>query len=252
MLQFSPSYFDPWHAVYLLPALKWRLGDRKHLWTYLGFPGGSDSEESAWNAGDPGSIPGWGRFPREGNGNPLQYSCLENSVDREAWRTTVHGVAMSHKALEGTCFRGMILFWVESSWHYCFFFFSIAVTYFLPSFLPFFKVFIYLTAPGLYCLTHDLWSLLRHMASVIVACDLSVVICGTQSPDQGLNSGLWNWECGVLAPGSPGKSGTIGHHFNLSWHRTVCFWHMLPSLKAHQSYWIRAHLDDFILTWSLL
>ena len=57
------------------------------------FPGGSDSEESACNVGDLGSIPGSGRSPGEGNGNPLQYSCLENSMDRGAWRATLHGVA---------------------------------------------------------------------------------------------------------------------------------------------------------------
>ena len=50
-----------------------------------GFPGGSDSKESACNVGDPGSIPGSGRSPGEGNGSPLQYSCLENSMDGEAW-----------------------------------------------------------------------------------------------------------------------------------------------------------------------
>ena len=49
-----------------------------------GFPGGSDGKESAFNAGDPGSTPGSGRSPGEGNGNPLQYSCLENSMDRGA------------------------------------------------------------------------------------------------------------------------------------------------------------------------
>ena len=49
--------------------------------------------ESDCNAGDPGSIPGSGRSPREGNGNPLQDSCLENSMDRGAWWATVHGVA---------------------------------------------------------------------------------------------------------------------------------------------------------------
>ena len=49
----------------------------------MGFPGGSDGKESACNAGDPGSVPGSGRSPGEGNGNPLQYSCLENSIDRE-------------------------------------------------------------------------------------------------------------------------------------------------------------------------
>ena len=48
--------------------------------------------ESAYNAGDLGSIPGPGRFPGEGNGNPLQYSCLENPMDRGSWWTTVHGV----------------------------------------------------------------------------------------------------------------------------------------------------------------
>ena len=60
-----------------------------------GFPGGSDGKESACHAGDPGSIPGLGRSPGEGNGNPLQYSCLENSIDRGAWQATVHGVVKS-------------------------------------------------------------------------------------------------------------------------------------------------------------
>ena len=62
---------------------------------YRGFPGGSDGEESACNAGDPGLIPGLERSPGEGNGNPLQYSCLENSTDRGAWRATVLGVPKS-------------------------------------------------------------------------------------------------------------------------------------------------------------
>ena len=72
------------------------------LWTdeHLGyckrdFPGGSDGKESVYNAGDPGSIPGLGRSPGEGNGNPLQYYCLENPMDRGAWKPTVHGVAKS-------------------------------------------------------------------------------------------------------------------------------------------------------------
>ena len=54
--------------------------------TLMGFPGCSDNKESVWNAGDPGSVPGFGRSPGEGNGNPLHYSCLENSMDREAWQ----------------------------------------------------------------------------------------------------------------------------------------------------------------------
>ena len=62
---------------------------------HLCFPGGSDGRESAHNAGDPVLIPGLGRCPGQGNGNPLQYSCLENSMDRGAWRATVHGVVKS-------------------------------------------------------------------------------------------------------------------------------------------------------------
>ena len=64
-----------------------------------GFPGGSDSKESACNAGGPSSIPGSGRSPREGNGNPLQYSCLENSMDRGTWWATAHGVTKSRTQL---------------------------------------------------------------------------------------------------------------------------------------------------------
>ena len=59
----------------------------------MGFPLTSDGKASACNAGDPGSIPGLERSSGEGNGNPLQYSCLENSMDRGAWWATVHGVA---------------------------------------------------------------------------------------------------------------------------------------------------------------
>ena len=58
-------------------------------------PGGPDSKESACNAGDLGLIPGLGRSPGGGHGNPLQYSCLENPMDRGAWWATVHGVAKS-------------------------------------------------------------------------------------------------------------------------------------------------------------
>ena len=63
-----------------------------------GFPGGSDGKESTCNLGDLGSVPGSGRSPGEGNGNPLQYSCLENPMDR-AWWATVHGVAKSRTRL---------------------------------------------------------------------------------------------------------------------------------------------------------
>ena len=62
---------------------------------FLGFPGGSDGKASAYKAGDPASIPGSGRSLGEGNGTPLQYSCLENPMDGGAWLATVHGVAKS-------------------------------------------------------------------------------------------------------------------------------------------------------------
>ena len=55
----------------------------------MGFPGGSDSKESTCSAGDLGSIPGLGRSPGGGHGNPFQYSCLENPMDRAAWRATL-------------------------------------------------------------------------------------------------------------------------------------------------------------------
>ena len=56
----------------------------------LGFPSSSDGKASVCNAGDPGSIPGSGRSSGDGNGKPLQYSCLENSMDGEVWQATVH------------------------------------------------------------------------------------------------------------------------------------------------------------------
>ena len=68
-------------------------GDISFFLWLSGFPCSSDGRESACNAGDPGSIPGLGRYPGEGNGNPLQCSCLENPMDRGTWRATVHGVA---------------------------------------------------------------------------------------------------------------------------------------------------------------
>ena len=63
------------------------------------FPGGSDGKASACNVGDLGSIPASGRSPGEGNGNPLQYSCLENSMDRRAWQAIPHGLIKSQTGL---------------------------------------------------------------------------------------------------------------------------------------------------------
>ena len=65
----------------------------------MDFPGGSDGKASVYNAGDPGLIPGLGRSPGEGNGTPLQYSCLENPMDGETWQATVHGVTKSQTGL---------------------------------------------------------------------------------------------------------------------------------------------------------
>ena len=62
---------------------------------YVDFPGGSDSKASVYNEGDPGSSPGLGRSPGEGNGNPLQDYCLENPMDRGAWQAIAHGVTKS-------------------------------------------------------------------------------------------------------------------------------------------------------------
>ena len=59
----------------------------------MDFPGSSDGKESACNVGDPGLSPGLGRSYGEGNGNPLQHSCQETSIDRGAWQATVHGIA---------------------------------------------------------------------------------------------------------------------------------------------------------------
>ena len=66
----------------------------------MGFPGGSDRKVSAYNAGDSGSIPGSGRSTGERNGNSLQYSCLENSMNRGVWQAPVHGLTKSPMQLK--------------------------------------------------------------------------------------------------------------------------------------------------------
>ena len=71
----------------------------------MGFPGGSEVKVSACNVGDLGLIPGSGRSPGEGNGNPLQYSCLENPKDKGACWATVHGVAKSRTRLSDFLFN---------------------------------------------------------------------------------------------------------------------------------------------------
>ena len=81
-----------------------RIGKFTYLEHILGFPGGSEDKVSAYNVGDPGLIPGSGRSPGEGNGNPLQYSCLENPMDGGAWWATVHRVAKGRTWLSNFTF----------------------------------------------------------------------------------------------------------------------------------------------------
>ena len=78
--------------------------------SYFPVTGGSDGKASAYNAGDLGSIPGSGRFSGEGNGNPLQYSCLENPMDGGGWWATVNGVAKSRTRLSDFTFT-FFIFW---------------------------------------------------------------------------------------------------------------------------------------------
>ena len=85
-----------------------RIGKRSPKWQWLkdkNFPGGSEVKASASNAGDLGLIPGSGRSSGEGNGNPLQYSCLENPMDGGAWWATVHGVTKSRTRLSDLTFN---------------------------------------------------------------------------------------------------------------------------------------------------
>ena len=87
----------------MMPILTSSVGvtqfDRS-LWQTVNFSGGSEGKASACDVGDPGSVPGWGRSPGEGNGHPLRCSCLENPLDKGAWWTAIHGVTKSQTWLE--------------------------------------------------------------------------------------------------------------------------------------------------------
>ena len=91
------SKFLLWYIYHSLPNLYFHLNSS--LSDLEGFPCGSDGHESAYNPGDPSSIPGWRRFPGEWNGNPFQYSCLENSMDRGSRWATIHGTVKSQTRL---------------------------------------------------------------------------------------------------------------------------------------------------------
>ena len=82
-------------GLYDLPLIRESNMTERLTISLLGFPDGSDGKESAFSSGDLGSILGSGRSSGEENGYPLQYSCLENSMDRGAWQATVHGIANS-------------------------------------------------------------------------------------------------------------------------------------------------------------
>ena len=90
MIQASRNYYLPFRSGTLRVTM---------CYTGIAFSGGSEVKASACNAGDLGSIPGLGRSPGEGNGNPLQYPCLENPMDGGAWWAIVHGVATSQTRL---------------------------------------------------------------------------------------------------------------------------------------------------------
>ena len=84
----NKTEFPPWIRSFTLEGTL-----ERQVLLFEPVSGGSDDKESACNAGDLGSVPGLGRSPGEENGYPLQYSCLENSMDRGAWQATVRGVA---------------------------------------------------------------------------------------------------------------------------------------------------------------
>ena len=89
--------------IYTL-LLLYKIGKQQGPTGQQGFPGGLEGKASACNAGDLGWIPGSGRSPGEGNGTPLQYSCLENPMGRGAWSATVHGVTKSRTRLSDDTF----------------------------------------------------------------------------------------------------------------------------------------------------
>ena len=114
---------DTWHTVvenllFMHILYEWLHHSKLlHLTSIVAFPGGSDSKAPACSAGDPCSIPGLGRSPGEGNGNPVQYSCLENSMGKGAWQATAHGVAESDmtEQLTITVFKMTVIAYVRDT-----------------------------------------------------------------------------------------------------------------------------------------
>ena len=100
------TIYNPNRRHALVIRTVWLLGHN----VVFGFPDVSDGKESACSVGDPGSIPGLGRSPRDGNGYPLQYPCLENLMDRGAWWAAAHGVPKSRAWLWLTLTYLLIVF----------------------------------------------------------------------------------------------------------------------------------------------
>ena len=97
--QISPSFTISWSLFRLMSIVSMMPSTISSSVTPFSSRDDSDGKESACNVGDPGSILGWWRSPGEGNGSPLQYSCLENLMDKGTWQATVHGVAESQTQL---------------------------------------------------------------------------------------------------------------------------------------------------------
>ena len=107
------------YLLHILQNSPWIvISFKRSLWVSNGLSGGSDGKESACNAGDWGLIPGLGRSPEEGNGYPLQYSSLESSMDRRAWRATFHGVTNSQTRLSDhhSTFSAQVVLYAHLPW----------------------------------------------------------------------------------------------------------------------------------------
>ena len=114
---FSPSVHFCLLGFFFADSISFGSNLSVHSFNFMGFPGGSVGKESACNAGDArdsDSIPGWGRSPGGGHGNPLQYYCLENPMDRGAWQVTVHGIAKSQTRLKQLSMHIFYFFLVQS------------------------------------------------------------------------------------------------------------------------------------------
>ena len=161
---------------------------------YMGFPHSSVGKESACSAGDRGSILGLGRSPGEGNGNPLQYSCLENPMDKGAWQATVHGVArVGHDLV-----TKLLLF-----------------------------IYLFLTALGLHCcvqacsepgLLSGCREWLQSTCAAVVAHRLCCSAACAIYPDQGSNLCTPHWQVDSLLLGHKGIN------LLLLFYKDICYW----------------------------